>query len=351
MYQVHFLLRVRFSRWQRFRDVARSPKFPILLGLLAVLIVFLISACENQGSQNVSSSSSNCRVIQHDVGQATVCGQPQRIAVLAPHMLDILLALGMQPAGYAEFSEAGIGKPVANIPVLGDRVTSQPINLGLRNTPSLEALLRLKPDLIIGEAFQRQYYDRFSQIAPTLLYEGSLKDEWQHGLRGVAQALGRKAQAEQVIQSYQQKLTDTRAALAPIVASDPNLLLMAAYELPATFGVSDKQDFLGGLFTDLGFQLVVPNVGNPSETWFSLETLPQLKADIILALISDHLRQDAMSHIQQVWQQNPITQSLPASQTGQVYFLEAYLFYNIRGPIAATLILDKIRDLLIHSPT
>jgi ABC-type Fe3+-hydroxamate transport system substrate-binding protein len=153
-----------------------------------------------------------------------------------------------------------------------------------------------------------------------------------------------------VIQAYQQKLTDTRAALAPIVALEPNLLLMAAYQLPATFGVSDNQDFLGGLFAELGFQLVVPQIGNPLESWFSIETLPQLEADVILAFISDHLHQDAMGHIQRVWQQHPITRSLPASQTGQVYFLDAYLFYNIRGPIAATLILDKIGDLLTHHP-
>ncbi|XPM58185.2 MAG: TonB-dependent receptor domain-containing protein [Leptolyngbya sp. IPPAS B-1204] len=81
-----------------------------------------------------------------------------------------------------------------------------------------------------------------------------------------------------------------------------------------------------------------------------LETLPQLEADLILALVSDHLRQDAISHIQRVWQQNPITQSLPTSRSGQVYFLDAYLFYNIRGPLAARLILDKIRELLVYHP-
>lgn len=348
IHKIYKHLYLGIHRWRR-----SNYRF-IALSLVSILIVSLMAACENVGSQKsstpfTSSTATDCQIVEHDVGQTTICGKPQRIAVLAPHMLDILLALGMQPAGYAEFSEAGIGKPIATIPVLGDRVTSQPVNLGLRNTPSLEALLQLKPDLIIGEAFQQQYYDQFSQIAPTLLYEGSLKDKWQHGVRGVAQALGREAQAQQVIESYQQKLADTRIELAPIVASYPNLLLMAAYQLPETFGVSDSNDFLGGLLTDLGFQLAVPNVKNSAEAWFSLEVLPQLDPDIVFALISDHLRQDAMSHIQQVWQQNPITRSIQASQMGHVYFLDAYLFYNIRGPIAASLILDKIRDLFLHN--
>lgn len=324
----------------------------LTLGLLMVLFAVAAAACGQPRSQQPSPAAAppgNCRMVEHDVGTTEVCGQPQRIAVLAPHMLDILLSLGLQPAGYAEFTTMGIGEPTTEIPVLGEFVTSQPINLGLRNTPSLETLLQLKPDLIIGEAFQQQYYERFSQIAPTLLYAGGQKDQWHHGLRGVAQAVDRPAQAEQVIQDYQQKLAETRVAIAPVVSLHPNLLLMTAFQLPETFGVSDGQGFLGGLFEDLGFQLVLPAEGNASESWFSIEVLPELQADMILALISDHLREDAMNHIQQVWQQNPITRSLPASQAGQVHFVDAYLFFNIRGPLAAQLILDQVQTLLIDT--
>ncbi|PZO36336.1 MAG: iron-siderophore ABC transporter substrate-binding protein [Leptolyngbya sp.] len=338
-----------FPRLFRRRCFLRKRWRLLALGLLMVMLTGTVAACEDQLSRHPSPSSAapteNCRMVEHDVGTTEVCGQPQRIAVLAPHMLDILLSLGLQPAGYAEFTTTGLGEPTTEIPVLGDRVTSQPINLGLRNTPSLETLLQLNPDLIIGEAFQQQYYDRFSQIAPTLLFAGSQKDQWQRGLRGVAQAVDRQAQAEQVIQDYQQKLAETRAAIAAVVTTYPNLLLMTAFQLPETFGVTDGQHFLGNLFEALGFQLVLPAKGNASESWFSIEVLPELQADIILVFISDHLREDAMNHIQQVWQQNPITRSLSTSQAGQVHFLEAYLFFNIRGPLAAQLILDQVQDL------
>ena len=315
-----------------------------LLGFLWV--IHLTAACGQQATQPPRASTADCQTIEHDVGQTEICGQPQRIAVMAPHMLDILLSLDVQPVGYAEFSSQGVGEPLSHIPVLGERVTSQPMYLGLRNTPSLEALLQLKPELIIGESFQRQYYERFSQIAPTLLYSSNRKDEWQHSLRGVAQALERSTQAEQVIEIYQQKLAATRIALAPIVATKPNLLLMGAFKLPQAFSANERQDFLGGLFEDLGFQLVLPSDEKSVDDWLSMEILPQMPADIIFALISTHLREDAVSHIQQVWQQNPITRSLPSTQTDQVYFLDAYLFYNIRGPITAQLIMDKARALL-----
>lgn len=125
------------QRSRIWRNRWRLLALSVLMGLLTVAV----AAC--RGPQTGvpppnPTAAEHCRTINHDVGSTRVCGQPQRIAVLAPHMLDILLSLGLQPAGYAEFTTSGIGEPTRHIPVLGPFVTSTPINLGLRNTPSLE---------------------------------------------------------------------------------------------------------------------------------------------------------------------------------------------------------------------
>jgi iron complex transport system substrate-binding protein len=317
--------------------------------VLGILVCWLMSSCGDV-SQSPQSDlpSTACQVIQHDVGETTLCSRPQRIAVLGPHMLDILLALGEQPTGFAEFSAENVGEPVTKIPVLGDRVTSRPVSLGLRNTPSLEAIVQLKPDLIIGEAFIRRFYDPLSKIAPTLLFAGSRKDEWQQGLQGVAKALGQEEKAKQIIESYQHKLAATRETLAPLVATHPKLLLAIAATLPQSFGVSDEHDFTGGIFDELGFQLVVPTTDKQLQYDLSLEVLPSLDPDIIVNLVSDHLRDDATTHIQQVWSKNAITRSMRATQSDRVYFVDYYLWgSNIRGPIAANLILDQLPALLL----
>jgi iron complex transport system substrate-binding protein len=332
--------------WQRLWRALRY-------GLIAVGLAVAIAACQPQPTAAPATPVGPCRSIAHAVGTTEICGQPQRIAVLGPHMLDLLLSLGLQPAGYAEFATTGIGEPTADIPVLGDLVTTQPLYLGLRNTPSLEALVRLQPDLILGEAFIQTYYPQLSQIAPTLLYPSSQKDEWQQGLQGVAQALNRQAQAEQVIAAYEETLASTREALAPITAAHPQILLISAYQLPKSLVVVEPSSYLGGLFTDMGFEVVTP-AGGATEG-LSVETLPMLdQADTILAFVSDHMQDGAMSRTQQFWQRHPITQSLAASQNQRVYFLDAYLWFNIRGPIAATRILTQIPNLLnapARSPT
>nr|WP_275072634.1 iron-siderophore ABC transporter substrate-binding protein [Petrachloros mirabilis] len=320
------------------------------------LTILLVSACGISTSPNPSSPSSQtsttqCQAIEHDVGTTQVCGQPQRIAVLGPHMLDILLSLGIQPSGYAEinlyFNPETIGEPITHIPYLDNLITSSPINLGLRDSPSLEALLKFKPDLILGErVFAQQYYSKLSQIAPTLLFEGSSgKDDWKTSVQVIAKALGHQSDAHKVISSHNQKLATVRAQLTPVAVTQPRVLLLDARDLPNTFWAYDNETFAGGLIEEIGFQLVFPTDQNQrrKEDRISLEVLPQVKADIIIAIASDN----EMENSKHVWNQSPITQSLQATQENRVYFVDYHIWgSNVRGPITAEILIDEAHRLL-----
>ncbi|MEQ8996768.1 MAG: iron-siderophore ABC transporter substrate-binding protein [Coleofasciculus sp. B1-GNL1-01] len=298
-------------------------------------------------SQSEKASTSECRIIQHDAGETEICGIPKKVAVLGPHMLDVLLSLGIQPAGYAEWYTEGIGNPVSEIPVLGERVTSNPINLGLRNTPSLEAIVQLKPDLILGE--DGQDYGTLSKISPTLLFSGQ-EDDWKRSIPKIAQVFDREEQAQTVIESHNQKLAKLRTELAPVTETYPRVLLFSTSQLSGSIYVRTGDSISGLLFQELGFELVLPKNQKAefSDIPISLEVLPQLEADIIIVIVSNHRRNDAMEQVKQVWQQNPLTQSMQASKEGRVYFVEYYTWgSNMRGPIAADIILDETRQLLL----
>ncbi len=95
-------LRILASSW-----VSRTLKL-LMLGMFATL---LIVACNSNAPERItsgdtansmlSSNASNCRIVKHDMGETQVCGQPQKIVALSPHLLDLLLSLNRQPAGYA----------------------------------------------------------------------------------------------------------------------------------------------------------------------------------------------------------------------------------------------------------
>jgi ABC-type Fe3+-hydroxamate transport system substrate-binding protein len=69
------------------------------------------------------------------------------------------LALGVQPAGFAQNVNPRIkifDNLTEQIPYLGKWVTTKPMGLGTHNSPSLERLTQLQPDIILGADWQRE---------------------------------------------------------------------------------------------------------------------------------------------------------------------------------------------------
>ena len=112
--------------------------------VLEICSVLLITACDRSpnfstGDLATSPSSESCRLVSHEMGETEVCGQPQKVVALTPHILDSMLALGVQPAVYAESQDLKIDtydNPASQIPYIGKWVTTKPIGLGSRESPS-----------------------------------------------------------------------------------------------------------------------------------------------------------------------------------------------------------------------
>lgn len=68
----------------------------LLLGILACVWV---TACTSPTTSlnQANSGSVDCRMVEHELGETEICGQPEQVAVLSPHILDVVLALGAQP--------------------------------------------------------------------------------------------------------------------------------------------------------------------------------------------------------------------------------------------------------------
>ncbi|MEM9808867.1 MAG: iron-siderophore ABC transporter substrate-binding protein [Cyanobacteria bacterium P01_D01_bin.56] len=351
--------------------------------LLSVLTVSLIIGCglarndsANPTSEAAVQSASGCRVIQHDLGETEVCGQPQKVVTLSVHILDLLLSLDVQPFASTLTLNIHTGEvfddPARQIPYLGERLTGQPINLGRDHTPSLEALVALKPDLIVGEGGRNaDEYELLSEIAPTLLWnDRTALGKWQESLRDLAKALDMEAKAETLIQQYQADITSARADLADVVTAHPKLLLLGASRLDEGFVVIEPDSYLGELLAGVGFQLIPPPAAaiNASTPLMSIEALPKLNdADTIIVLgwnfditegleksdpsadtsMGDLLETHQVKTIQQDWQTNGVAQSLIASQQKRVYFATFYKWNGLNGPIGAELILEQLRQFFL----
>ncbi|MEP1080170.1 ABC transporter substrate-binding protein [Leptolyngbya sp. PL-A3] len=344
---------IQFNRW-------------LVRSLLALSAFLLITACQDTVSNLPSTplatlqSDTGCRMVTHELGETQVCGKPQRIAALSPHILDSILALGVQPLAYAEVMALPLNifdRPHEQIPYLGDRVTTQPVNLGDRQSPSLEKLLLLKPDLILGESWNNEgIYPLLSQIAPTLLFSDIKGDHqsWKNDISGIAEAVDQESQVEKLFAKQQQTIEKTRAKLASILATHPKVLILS---VDATLNniMIHADSTAGALLKELGFELVssqaIPG-GDSGTIPISVEIVPTLNADHIIVMAWDpsniYRPQD---HLKTAWEKNPILQAHPASKMGRVYFVDYQLWGSVtRGPITDQLILETLPELLVAQP-
>jgi iron complex transport system substrate-binding protein len=337
--------------------------------VVAMMVGLAIVSCQSPAKDNYKNTTSkleDCRTIEHQMGETEVCGQPQKIVVFGPWLLESLLALDVQPIGYAahiEFFQEDYTDPAKQIPYLGDRITQPLANVGSLFSPSIEAIIKVKPDLIIGTEYNDDVYDTLSQIAPTLIVKNSL-DEPEQSLRTIAQAVDRAEQVEQLLTQTQQQITVARSAFAPLVATHPRVALLSASELE-NIELGNSSEACGSLVKELGFQLVFPPGMNNDDADLSvpisIEILPQLNnTDLILLLgynFGDAEELDSMngfedhqiSNIKQEWSENAIAQSLDASKAEQVYFAQGYLCTSLPGPIGTKLYLEELKQQLLPS--
>jgi len=340
--------------------------------LWIALTVGAIFACQRRVDQaTVDSTSSpvqseaqtDCQIIQHELGETEVCGQPQRIVVLGPYLLEPLLALGVQPTAFADHeavSQRDYDNPSQQIPYLEGYITQPVVNVGTASNPSVESILKVQPDLILGTEWNANEYETFSNIAPTLLLKWG---EPEMALRAIAQAVNRTEQAEQVLIETEQRVITAREDFAPIVADHPKVLLLSSLNLQEMYLGTSAHGMCSSLIEEMGFQLVTP----PSFEWsdpvspppISIETLPQMnEADAVIMLGSnfnsseqstgdDQFEADQLADIKQSWEESAIAQSLDASKSGRVYFIPAYLCLGLPGPIGTELYLEELKEQLL----
>jgi iron complex transport system substrate-binding protein len=181
---------------------------------LMVLSLLLITACSSSITHSSSLQreplgfTSQCRVVQHTLGESCVPVQPQRVISLEiSWLLDPLLALGLKPvgtvstyAGQREYFPGLSADEVAGIEIIGT-----PAGI------SLEKILKLKPDLILSLDSGKSIYNQLSAVAPTVVKEyEKIKYSFKDNLRSIAKLVNREEEAEEVLSQYQRKIETLR---------------------------------------------------------------------------------------------------------------------------------------------
>ncbi len=201
----------------------------------------------------------------------------------------------------------------------------------------VDQLQALRPDVIftqtqcevcaVSERDVMQAVRQLTGLQPRIvsLSPHRLSDVWEDVLR-VGRALGRLAQAEALVQGYQQRLSDlknTTAAAAP--GKKPRVTVLEWLDPLMAAG-----NWLPELVAYAGGENVFGEVGQHSP-WISWEELQAADPDVLVLSPCGFTLERTLVDIP-LLQQHPTWNSLSAVKNGQVYAIDGNAYFNRSGP-------------------
>jgi iron complex transport system substrate-binding protein len=320
----------------------------VIAALLALLALGL-GACGDSGSSEAGGATSETRTITDAKGeQVTLPAQPARVLPLSEPTLDATIALGIQPIA----TTAGRGQNA--IPAYLQSRAKSIKSVGGLGAPNLEQVAQLAPDVILldGTAFQdAAVIDKLRQIAPTVFVSKTGQD-WRTAFEGTADALGRADQGADVLAAYDQRVNETKLAIAERADETVSIVRWAGIGLPA---VLMKELCSGRVLTDLGLPRPAfqDDTGPGHTVPVSLEELEKIDGDWMFfgALGGGGVDAGGVDTPADVAsakaaietaQETPGFDRLKAVKAGQVVPVDGSAWTSAGGPIAANLIVDDV---------
>ncbi|MCO6384129.1 iron-siderophore ABC transporter substrate-binding protein [Oceanicola sp. 502str15] len=273
-------------------------------------------------------------------GPLCLADVPRRVVVLdASFGLGIGMDVGLPIVGapLERMSDAALHARAVDA-----KITS----LGFVTEPSLETLVALQPDLIVGfvgsESMASGIYPMVSQLAPTLLYTST---DWRAFYRLMAGLTGREAAVASQLSALDDRIAEVAARMPETTVS---VVRITSWDFQVYL------DSPGGyapfnIMRQAGVnRSTYETTDNPSEAlkrpdW---EQLAQLDGDVLLYIVGGTNDSDKDGRHEEVLA-NPLWQMLPAVQAGRVHRVDHGHWMQFSGLASAHAVLDDLERYVI----
>jgi iron complex transport system substrate-binding protein len=278
------------------------------------------------------------RTVGHFGGSTDIPAEPERVVVIATGQLDAALTLGVVPVGVAYGDGAGLVPEYLEreFPEYVDRMVDF-VDVGVRQSPNLEAIAALEPDLILAnEAGSEELYPTLSAIAPTVLTEGTGVN-WKQDFLLLADAVGRSTQAQTFLDEFASRATDLGEELS---ADAPTVSFVRFNaDRARVFGTAS---FAGFIAWDARLARPASQQFDKTSQDFSEEQIQLADADWVFVGSQD----TGPGSKAQAFTSNPLWTGMSASTAEHVVSVEDDPWYLNAGPTAATIVLETLTETL-----
>lgn len=273
------------------RPAGSRPRRRLAVAVAALLgVALLLGGCGSDDGTPASEAKQDAKTsafpvtIAQKLGDVTIEAEPKRVVALDYPSADNAIALGVVPIGIAEVSYVEGGVMDWTKAALGDH---KPEIFNVDDGFPFETIAKLDPDVILATNTYpdiADHWDKLNAIAPVVGHVGEpFKDPWQQGVSQVGKALGRLAQAEQLISDVESKIAKARTDHPEFAGKT-----ISGFNYMGTDGlwaISTNEDFSMKFLTQLGFHGVTDTVakmaGGERRVQVSPENYGELEADLL----------------------------------------------------------------------
>ncbi|MEQ6390648.1 ABC transporter substrate-binding protein [Bacillaceae bacterium S4-13-58] len=327
--------------------------------LMTMFVLVALAACgssdeedkdnNNAGQENTNGETANNEPeantneeevtyeVEHAMGTTTIEGQPERIVVLTNHGTEALLALGIKPVGAVQ---SWTGDPWYDH--IADQMEGVQV-VGTESDISLEAILALEPDLILGNKMrQEEHYQALSDIAPTV-FEETLRGDWKVNFKLISEAVNKEAEGQEVLDAYNNRVAELSENLGDKLSTEVSMVRF----MPADVRVYHKDSFSGIILDEIG--LARPesqDVDDFAAKGVTKERIHEMDGDVIFYFTYENEKGEGQQ-VEDQWINDPLWNSLEAVKAGKVYEVSDTIWNTAGGVLAANLMLDDLKEKLL----
>ena len=279
-----------------------------------------------------SSAGEETRIIKHAMGETEIKGTPQKVVTLFQGANDVVVALGVKPAGVVE---SWAQQPVYEY--LRADVEGVPL-VGQETQPNLEEIHKLKPDLIIANKTRHEdIYEQLSQIAPTVMLE-TLYD-WKETLKTAGTALNLEDKSDQLLSDWEARVADFKEKMGDRLPIEATITNFRADQVRIYY-----MGYAGQILQELGF---TRPPGHDEDIWgvelASKEAIPDMNADMIFNF-NYSADGEAVQKNYEEWTKSKLWANLDAVKNNQFVQVDEVIWNLGGGYKSANLLLDGLYE-------
>ncbi|MVO98398.1 ABC transporter substrate-binding protein [Paenibacillus lutrae] len=265
---------------------------------------------------STAATSSETRVMTYLGKEYTVPVKAERI-VMAGSMesMEDALVLGIKPVGANTVG----GKFLEMFASITDK--AEPI--GEKTQPNLEAILKLKPDIILGSSkFPAEMMEKLGKVKTTLPIS-HISTDWEANLNALAELTGTQSKAKEAIEKYKKEATAAKEKLSTSLKDKKVLAIRVRTGNITIYPASVF--FNPSLYTDLGLQVPEEVKQAKAQQTLSMEKLSEINPDYLFVQFAEDENKEQPKALEDL-EKNPIWQSMNAVKNKKV-------FVNIVDPL------------------